>query len=174
MLAAQREHRIVHQRCQTPARPVPELLCLSSWAGQLAEVQRHRGTGRTHASHARPQRRRPQVALLPRRVPALGPCRLLGARTWTGLWPARQGQEGSRSGVRVSRSHPRSVGSAGTRAPASSSSTTRRARAGCCCTRRPTLALNPRPSPSPGPNPSRSPSPSPSPSPSSNPNCPAR
>ena len=169
MLAAQREHCIVHQRCQTPARPVPELLCLSSWARQLTEAQRHRGqAARTPPT---PARRGAGRRLRSSRGPCLcsDPAASLGRAPGRGSGRLDRARRGQGQVLRVSRSHPRSVGSAGTRAPASSFSTTRRARAGCYCTRRPTLALNPSPSPSPGPNPSRSPSPSPS----SNPNCPS-
>ena len=68
--------------------------CLSSWAGELAEA-------RPHARLPRPPAEAQAAGCAPPRpVPALGPCRLLGARTWTRLWPARPGQEGSGSGVK--------------------------------------------------------------------------
>ena len=116
--------------------------CLSSWAGQLAEAQAartpptpaRRGAGRILRSSA--------ARACARTVPPPWGARLDRALAGSTGPGGGQGQA-----LRISRSHPRSVGSAGTRAPASSSSTTRRARAGCCCTRRPTLALNPSPSP---------------------------
>ena len=74
--------------------------CLSSWAGQLAEVQRHRGTGRTHASHARPQRRRPHIALL--RGPCLRSDRAasLGHAPGPGSGRLDRARRGSGSGVK--------------------------------------------------------------------------
>ena len=121
--------------------------CLSSWAGQLAEAQ----AARTPPT---PARRGAGRRLRSSRGPCLrsDPAASLGCAPGPGSGRLDRARRGQGQALRVSRSHPRSVGSAGTRAPASSSSTTRRARAGCYCTRRPTLALNPSPSPSPGPN----------------------
>lgn len=60
--------------------------CLSSWAGQPAEAQAAR-TPPTPARRGAGRRWRSSAARACAR-----PCRLLGARAWTGLWAARPGQ----------------------------------------------------------------------------------